>query len=88
MPFKPFSDRTKQYKKTGWNWNQELYFTIDWWIYLFRKEVRSKRYCNTDKLLVAGIAKPQSFDIYRLQMMYVDFSGSSSFYILEDKINL
>jgi hypothetical protein len=33
-----------------------------WWIYLFRKKVRKvKDIANTDKLLVAGIAKPQSF---------------------------
>jgi tetraacyldisaccharide 4'-kinase len=33
--------------KTGWNWKSRVvFYNIDWWMYLFRKEVRSKRYCK------------------------------------------
>jgi hypothetical protein len=49
-------------------------------LFIQKRNRKVKNITNTDKLLVAGIAKPQSFlDIYRLQMMYVWFSGSSSF---------
>jgi tetraacyldisaccharide 4'-kinase len=61
--------------------NQKHFTNIEFDEFIYsEKGVRKvKNITNTDKLLVAGIAKPQSFlDIYRLQMMY-GFSGSSSF---------
>jgi tetraacyldisaccharide 4'-kinase len=49
-------------------------------LFIQKKKGVRKDIANTDKLLVAGIAKPQSFfDIYRLQMMYVCFSDHHHF---------
>jgi tetraacyldisaccharide-1-P 4'-kinase len=49
-------------------------------LFIQKKAVRKVKDITTDKLLVAGIAKPQSFlDIYRLQMMYVWFSDHHHF---------
>jgi tetraacyldisaccharide 4'-kinase len=63
--------------------NQKLYFTnieFDEFIYSEKAVRKVKDIANTDKLLVAGIAKPHFFlDIYRLQMMYVWFSDHHHF---------
>jgi tetraacyldisaccharide 4'-kinase len=64
-----------------------LQILFDEFIYSEKGVRKVKDITNTDKLLVAGIAKPQSFWIYRLQMMY-GFPGSSSFQRKEDILDI